>query len=83
MQNFGTFVNRMLDPSVGTGAVDVYAWMFAAQFIVFVIILSSWSAFSSIEVNCMNVLNVPCVNLFSFLVRGRNIAIKPVLLMEN
>jgi len=49
LQNIGKFLNRMLDPSVGTGAVDVYAWMFAAQFIVFVIILSSWSAFSSSE----------------------------------
>ena len=48
----------MLDPGVGTGAVDVYAWMFGCQFIVFIIIASSWSAFSSPEVCglCRNVL---------------------------
>ena len=50
-QNFKKFLQRMLDPTVGTGAVDVYAWMFSAQFIIFLIILSSWSAFSSSEVN--------------------------------
>ena len=44
------FIRRMLDPEVGTGAVDVYAWMFGSQFIVFIIILSSWSAFSSNQV---------------------------------
>lgn len=47
LSNIKRFIQRMLDPGVGTGAVDVYAWMFSAQFIVFVIILSGWSAFSS------------------------------------
>lgn len=41
----------MLDPEVGTGAVDVYALMFGAQFIVFVIILFSWSSFSTSDVS--------------------------------
>jgi len=49
LQNIKRFIDRMLDPGVGTGAVDVYAWMFGCQFIVFIIIASSWSAFSSPE----------------------------------
>ena len=44
------FIKRMIDPEVGAGAVDVYAPMFACQFIIFLIILFSWSAFSSPEV---------------------------------
>lgn len=50
LYNMKQFIRRMLDPEVGTGAVDVYAWMFGSQFIVFIIILSSWSAFSSNQV---------------------------------
>ncbi|XP_065675959.1 piezo-type mechanosensitive ion channel component 2-like [Hydra vulgaris] len=41
------FVLRMLDPDIGAGGVDVYSWIFCTQFMVFVVILSSWSAFSS------------------------------------
>ena len=44
------FIKRMIDPEIGAGAVDVYAPMFACQFIIFLIILFSWSAFSSPEV---------------------------------
>ena len=58
-QNFRKFLQRMLDPSVGTGAVDVYAWMFSAQFIIFIIILSNWSAFSSSEVILVFLLKTP------------------------
>ena len=46
-----TFFRRIYDPEIGSGAVDVYAMMFACQFIIFIIIVSSWSAFSSPEVN--------------------------------
>lgn len=44
-----TFFRRISDPEVGSGAVDVYAMMFACQFIIFIIIVFSWSAFSSPE----------------------------------
>lgn len=44
-----TFLRRIYDPEVGSGAVDVYAMMFACQFIIFIIIVFSWSAFSSPE----------------------------------
>lgn len=44
-----TFFRRIYDPEIGSGAVDVYAMMFACQFIIFIIIVSSWSAFSSPE----------------------------------
>ena len=57
LENIKRFIDRMLDPGVGTGAVDVYAWMFGCQFIVFIIIASSWSAFSSPEV-CRLYMNV-------------------------
>ena len=53
LENIKRFIERMLDPGVGTGAVDVYAWMFGCQFIVFLIIASSWSAFSSPEVRAL------------------------------
>ena len=53
LENIKRFIERMLDPGVGTGAVDVYAWMFGCQFIVFLIIASSWSAFSSPEVGAL------------------------------
>ncbi|XP_031574449.1 piezo-type mechanosensitive ion channel component 2-like [Actinia tenebrosa] len=43
------FLHRIYDPETGSGAVDVYAMMFACQFIIFIIILFSWSAFSSPE----------------------------------
>lgn len=46
-QNIKNFLSRICNPDVGTGAVDVYAWMFGAQFIIFMIILFSWSSFSS------------------------------------
>ena len=46
-----TFFRRIYDPEVGSGAVDVYAMMFSCQFIIFIIIVFSWSAFSSPEVN--------------------------------
>ena len=46
-----TFFRRIYDPEIGSGAVDVYAMMFSCQFIIFVIIVFSWSAFSSPEVN--------------------------------
>eukprot|EP00794_Sanderia_malayensis_P018687 gene18687-20574_t len=49
LANIRRFIERMLDPRVGTGAVDVYAWMFGCQFLVFLIIAFSWSAFSSPE----------------------------------
>ena len=45
-----TFFRRIYDPEIGSGAVDVYAMMFACQFIIFIIIVFSWSAFSSPEV---------------------------------
>ena len=45
-----TFFRRISDPEIGSGAVDVYAMMFACQFIIFIIIVFSWSAFSSPEV---------------------------------
>lgn len=44
-----TFFRRIYDPEIGSGAVDVYAMMFACQFIIFIIIVFSWSAFSSPE----------------------------------
>ncbi|XP_074617953.1 piezo-type mechanosensitive ion channel component 1-like isoform X1 [Acropora palmata] len=44
-----TFFRRISDPEIGSGAVDVYAMMFACQFIIFIIIVFSWSAFSSPE----------------------------------
>lgn len=47
------FLHRIYDPETGSGAVDVYAMMFACQFIIFIIILFSWSAFSSPEVRQM------------------------------
>ena len=46
-----TFFRRIYDPEVGSGAVDVYAMMFSCQFIIFIIIVFSWSAFSSPEVS--------------------------------
>ena len=51
-----TFLRRIYDPEVGSGAVDVYAMMFACQFIIFIIIVFSWSAFSSSEVRNLSVL---------------------------
>lgn len=45
-----TFFRRIYDPEIGSGAVDVYAMMFSCQFIIFVIIVFSWSAFSTPEV---------------------------------
>lgn len=45
-----TFFRRISDPEIGSGAVDVYAMMFSCQFIIFIIIVFSWSAFSSPEV---------------------------------
>ena len=53
LSNIKRFIERMLDPGVGTGAVDVYAWMFGCQFIVFLIIIFNWSAFSSPEVSAL------------------------------
>ncbi|KAL9975258.1 hypothetical protein ACROYT_G012400 [Oculina patagonica] len=44
-----TFFRRIYDPEIGSGAVDVYAMMFSCQFIIFIIIVFSWSAFSSPE----------------------------------
>lgn len=49
-----TFFRRIYDPEIGSGAVDVYAMMFACQFIIFIIIVFSWSAFSSPEVRKSN-----------------------------
>ena len=55
LSNIKRFIERMLDPGVGTGAVDVYAWMFGCQFIVFLIIIFNWSAFSSPEVRVLGI----------------------------
>jgi hypothetical protein len=35
LRNMKNFLLRIRDPEIGTGAVDVYAWMFGSQFIVF------------------------------------------------
>ena len=45
-----SFIRRMVDPDVGSGASDVYGIMFGCQFIIFLIILFSWSAFAEAEV---------------------------------
>lgn len=45
-----SFIHRMVDPDVGSGATDVYGIMFGCQFIIFLIILFSWSAFAEAEV---------------------------------
>jgi hypothetical protein len=50
MGNVVTFIKRMVDPDVGSGATDVYGVMFGCQFIIFLIILFSWSAFAEAEV---------------------------------
>ncbi len=50
MDNVVTFILRMVDPDVGSGATDVYGVMFGCQFIIFLIILFSWSAFAEAEV---------------------------------
>ena len=49
--NVAAFIGRMIDPEVGTGAADVYSVMFGCQFIIFLIILFSWSAFAEAEVS--------------------------------
>ena len=49
------FIQRMVDPNVGTGATDVYGEMFACQFIIFLIILFSWSAFAEAEVSNLKI----------------------------
>lgn len=50
IDNVTSFIRRMVDPDVGSGATDVYGIMFGCQFIIFLIILFSWSAFAEAEV---------------------------------
>ena len=67
MDNVVTFIKRMVDPDVGSGATDVYGIMFGCQFIIFLIILFSWSAFAEIEVR--DVLQDVCKICTSLLLR--------------
>jgi hypothetical protein len=50
MDNVITFIHRMVDKDVRSGTTDVYGVMFGCQFIIFLIILFSWSAFAEAEV---------------------------------
>ena len=49
LHNVRSFFNHIRDPNIGTGSVDVYAWMFRAQLIVFIIIISCWSSFDPVR----------------------------------
>ena len=54
MDNVITFIHRMVDKDVRSGTTDVYGVMFGCQFIIFLIILFSWSAFAEAEVRIVH-----------------------------
>ena len=55
MDSVISFIKRMVDPDVGSGTTDVYGIMFGCQFIIFLIILFSWSAFAEAEVRGVSI----------------------------
>lgn len=76
--SIGAFIRRMVDPNVGTGPTDVYSAMFGCQFIIFLIILFSWSAFSGTEVS-----NIYCYFITIFRVANLILAITKIFCMSN